>query len=437
MFATFRNAWKLPELRAKILYTIMIVLIFRIGSAIPVPFLDPNAIGAMIAAQSANGNLLGFINMLSGGAFAQSTLFALSISPYITSSIVIQLLTIAIPYLENLSKEGEEGRKKINKITRYTTVALALLQAYGYYALLRYQLGAVNYTEGVSGILAGTAIVLSFTAGALLIMWLGEQIDKKGIGNGISMILFAGIVAGGPSAVMSLVSTFMLGLEGGEFTMYLFIVPAIAVLFVVLIGFIVLMTNAERRVPVQYAKRIVGRKTYGGQSTFIPIKVNMSGVLPVIFASSLLGIPGIIAGFVNPDPDSWVYGLMNFLNYNGAPYAILYFFLILMFNIFYVSVQYNPIEIANNLRKNSGTIPGIRAGEPTSEFLQKIVSKITLIGGLFLAFIAILPIAVTGITGINIALGGTTVIILVGVALDTVRQLESQMMMRHYKGFLE
>ncbi len=435
MFETFRNAWKLADLRAKLLYTVMIILIFRIGSAIPVPFLDPTAITAMLGSAGA-GNLLGFINVLSGGAFAQSTLFALSISPYITSSIVIQLLTIAIPYLENLAKEGEEGRKKINKITRYTAVVLALLQAYGYYTLLRTQ-NAVSYTEGFSGVLAALTIVLCFTAGAMMIMWLGEQIDKKGVGNGISMILFAGIVSSGPSAIYYLVGEFMLGLQGGVNSIKLLYVPLIAVLFIALIGFIILMTNAERRIPVQYAKRVVGRKVYGGQSTFIPIKVNMSGVLPVIFASSLLGIPGIIAGFFPPETGSFWAGVNSFFSYNGAPYAIMYFFLVIAFNFFYVAVQYNPIEIANNLKKNSGTIPGIRAGKPTSDFIEKIVSKITFVGGLFLAFIAILPIVVGAITQINISLGGTTVIILVGVALDTVRQLESQMMMRHYKGFLE
>jgi preprotein translocase subunit SecY len=425
---TIKNAWKIPDLRRKMLYTLMILAIFRIGSmAIPVPYLDPTAIQQML---SGNGNLLSFINILSGGAFEQATLFALSISPYITSSIVIQLLTVAIPALERMSKEGEDGRKKLNRITRYTTLGLALLQATAYYVMLRNQ-SAVRYTDGFSGVFAAIVIICCFTTGALLVMWLGEQIDEKGIGNGISMMLFAGIVSRAPHIIALLWQYLQIG---GS---YYFFVPAIIVVFVAVIALIVLMNNAERRIPVQYAKRVVGRKMYGGQSTFIPIKVNMSNVMPIIFASSLLAIPGTIKGFVDPQGVGFWGKFLGLFDYNQWLYAILYFLLIIAFNYFYVAIQYNPLEMANNLRRNNGAIPGIRPGKPTSDFIAKIISKITLVGALFLAFIAILPIALGAIAKMNIALGGTTIIIVVGVALDFVRQLESQMMMRHYKGFLE
>lgn len=430
MFQTLRNAWKIADLRKKLLYTLMIIAIFRIGAAIPVPFLNPEAISAMV---HTSGNLLGYLDILSGGSFAQCTLFALSISPHITSSIVIQLLTVAIPALERLAKEGEEGRKRLEKITRYTMVALALLQATAYYFMLKNS-RAVQFVDGGVGMFAAAVIILTFTGGACLLVWLGEQIDKKGIGNGISMILFAGIVSRGP-ALVSEVWKYMRMAMAGE-SKYFISVPLILVLFIAVIAFIVVMTNAERRIPVQYAKRVVGRKMYGGQSTHIPIKVNMTGVLPVIFASSLLAVPGTIRGFM-PNATGWFATFLSWFNYNTPSYAILYFILIMGFNFFYVAIQYNPIEIANNLKKNSGAIPGIRPGKPTADFIARIVSKITVIGGLFLGVIATLPIAVGALTKMNIALGGTTVIIVVGVALDTVRQLESQMMMRHYKGFLE
>jgi preprotein translocase subunit SecY len=428
VFETIKNAWKIPDLKRKMLYTLLILAIFRIGSmAIPVPYLDPAVMQQMI---SGSGNLLSFINILGGGAFEQATLFALSISPYITSSIVIQLLTVAIPALERMAKEGEDGRKKLNRISRYTTLGLALLQAFAYYIMLRNQ-NAVLYTDGFSGVFAGIVIICCFTAGALLVMWLGERIDEKGIGNGISMMLFAGIVSRAPHIAALLWQYLQIG---GS---YYFFVPAIIVVFVAVIALIVLMNNAERRIPVQYAKRVVGRKMYGGQSTFIPIKVNMSNVMPIIFASSLLAIPGTIKGFVDPQ-EVGVWGkFLGWFDYNTGLYAVLYFLLIIAFNYFYVAIQYNPIEMANNLRRNNGAIPGIRPGKPTSDFIAKIISKITLVGALFLAFIAILPIILGAVSNMNIALGGTTIIIVVGVALDFVRQLESQMMMRHYKGFLE
>ena len=433
MFQTLKNAWHIADLRKKILYTLMILVLFRLGTAVPVPFLDAQVLQQMLQNPANAGNLLGYLDILSGGAFARATIFALSITPYITSSIVIQLLTVAIPALERMAKEGEDGRRKINKITRYVTVALALLQAWAYYTLLRNQSGAVMYRSGFAGIFSAIVIIAAFMGGAMLIVYLGERIDEHGIGNGISMILFAGIVSRGPAAIQKLWIYLQMG---SEQPMYYFTVPLIVVLFLALIVVIIIMTNAERRIPVQYAKKVVGRKMYGGQSTFIPIKVNMSGVLPIIFASSLLAIPGTIKAFVAPNGTGFWANFLGAFNYNTPLYAVLYFILILAFNYFYVAIQYNPIEMSNNLRNNSGTIPGIRPGRPTSDFIARIISKITLVGGIFLALVAVLPIGIGGITKMNIALGGTSIIIVVGVALDTFRQLESQMMMRHYKGFL-
>lgn len=431
MLETLKNAWKMADLRAKLLYTGMILLLFRIGAAIPVPFLKPDILKTYI---SGDNNWLGYIDLLSGGAFSNSTLFALGISPYITASIVIQLLAVAIPALEQLAKEGEEGRKILNKYTRYCTVALGLLQSVAYYFLMR-NYGALTYTEGPAMYFSAVVIIMSFLAGSMLVMWMGEQIDNKGIGNGISMILFAGIVSRASSMVNTVITELYLAING--IMKYWFIVPFTLVLFLAAIVFIVIMTNAERRIPVQYAQRVVGRKMYGGQSTHIPIKVNMSGVLPVIFASSILSIPSTIAGFMHVDPNGIMGTLLSALRYDHWVYAVLYFFLIMAFNYFYISIQYNPMEIANNLRKNNGTIPGIRPGKPTADFIARVVSKVTVVGGIFLAIIAIGPILLSQLMGINISLGGTSIIIVVGVALDTVRQLESQMMMRHYKGFLE
>lgn len=427
MFEVIRNAWKIADLRKKLLYTLMIVLVFRIGSAIPTPFMDAGVLTEMV---SQTGSLLGYIDILTGGAFSRATIFAMSISPYITSSIIVQLLTVAIPALEALQKEGEEGQKKLGKITRFTTLALALIQSTAYYIMNR-NLGAITYTSGMSGVFAALVVISTFVGGSMLIVWLGEQVDKKGIGNGISMILFAGIVSRGPSTLTMMIAYWQFG---GR---YYAIVPAIVVLFVLVIAAIVHMTNAERRIPVQYAKRVVGRKMYGGQASFIPIKVTMSGVMPVIFASALLSIPGMIKAFVDPQAQRMVGKILSVFDYNSWAYAILYLFLIIGFNYFYVAIQYNPVEMANNLRKNNGTIPGIRPGKPTSDFIAKVISKITLVGALFIAAIAIMPILLGAVAQVNIALGGTSIIILVGVALDTVRALESQMMMRHYKGFLE
>ncbi|MDD2954760.1 MAG: preprotein translocase subunit SecY [Oscillospiraceae bacterium] len=434
MFDTLKNAWKVADIRKKILFTALILIIFRIGSAIPVPFLDATVMKSWMSSTMEDGNLIGYIDVLTGGAFSNATVFALSISPYITSSIVIQLLTIAIPALERMAKEGEEGRRRINKITRYAAIALGLLQASAYYIMLR-NMNAITYTSGFSGVFSAIVIILTFVGGTALIIWLGDQIDSKGIGNGISMLLFAGILSRGPAAASKL-WVYIQRANNGE-TQFYFLVPAVLILFVVIIGFIVLMTNAERRIPVQYAKRVVGRKMYGGQSTHIPIKVNMSGVMPIIFASSLLAIPGTIGAFVTVTPNGFWDKFFKLFSYQSGLYALLYFLLIIAFNYFYVAIQYNPIEMANNLQKNNGTIPGIRPGRPTSEFISKVISKITLVGALFLGAVATVPILLSSLSGMNISLGGTSILIVVGVALDTMRQMESLMMMRHYKGFLE
>ena len=434
MFNTLKNAWRIPDLRKKLLYTLLIIIAFRFGSVVPVPFLNVSALNTLMA--SANETALGYINMLTGGAFANATLFAMGITPYINSSIIIQLLTVAIPALERMAKEGEEGRKKIAAITRYTTVGLGLIQGTAYYFYLRNN-KITLYNEGFSAVFTAIIIVLTFTAGTALIMWMGEQINQKGIGNGISILLFAGIVARLPDTVNILVQALQAAWQAPDsFGQYYFFVPLFVIIFLAIIWVIVFMNDAERRIPVQYAKRVVGRKMYGGQSTHLPIKVNMSGVMPIIFASSILTIPSTIQLFVTPT-GFWK-TVLDALSTTGWVYALIYFLLILMFAYFYVAIQYNPIEMANNLRQNNGTIPGIRPGKPTSDYIQKILSKITLIGALFLAVIALLPIAFSAFTGMhNLMMGGTSVIILVGVALDTMKQMESQMMMRHYKGFLD
>ncbi|MGN0577105.1 MAG: preprotein translocase subunit SecY [Ruminiclostridium sp.] len=432
MFEVFRNAWKDINLRKKILYTLFIIVIFRLGSCLFVPFLDNEVIASMMG----EGTVLSLLDTMTGGALSQGTLFSMSITPYINASIIIQLLAVAIPALEKMSKEGDEGRKKLNKITKFTSLGLALFQAIAYYIYLR-NLNAVKYTDGFGGVLAAITIVACFVAGASLIVWLGDQINEKGIGNGISMILFAGIVARGPSAVFTMVQSMTADMKNA------ILVPIILIIFVLMIGLVVLMTNAERRIPVQYAKRVVGRKMFGGQSTHIPIKVAMAGVMPIIFAMSVMALPQTICMFFGiygdgrSGNDFWE-GFVRLFSQSSWLYAVLYFLLIIAFNYFYIAIQYNPVEIANNLKKNNGAIPGIRPGKPTSDFIQNSLSKITLIGAIFLAFIAIFPIIFQNITGLrNISLGGTTMLIVVGVALETVRSLESQMMMRHHKGFLE
>lgn len=443
MFKTMQNAWKIPDLRKKILFTLLVIIVFRIGANMPAPFLNMEALAGLMGfvTDSSSANAFAYLNTLSGGAFAQATLFAMSVTPYINSSIIMQLLTVAIPPLERMAKEGEEGRKKIGAITRYVAVVLGLVQGLAYYLYLRgssYEgTPIVAYTEGAAGVFTAIVIVLVFTAGTAMMMWLGEQINQKGIGNGISILLFAGIVARLPDTVNILVQALQAAWQAPDsFGQYYFFVPLFVIIFLAIIWVIVFMNDAERRIPVQYAKRVVGRKMYGGQSTHLPIKVNMSGVMPIIFASSILTIPSTIQLFVTPT-GFWK-TVLDALSITGWVYALIYFLLILMFAYFYVAIQYNPIEMANNLRQNNGTIPGIRPGKPTSDYIQRILSKITLIGALFLAVIALLPIAFSAFTGMhNLMMGGTSVIILVGVALDTMKQMESQMMMRHYKGFLD
>lgn len=438
MLNTIKNAWRIPDLRKKMLYTLLIIVIFRFGSVIPVPFLDASALSTLMNAASDGNAALGYINMLTGGAFSYASLFAMGITPYINSSIIMQLLTIAIPALERLSKEGESGRKKIATITRYVTVGLGLIQGIAYYFYLRSNAGIVKVTSGFAGVFVGIVIVLTFTAGTALIMWMGEQINEKGIGNGISIILFAGIVARLPVTFGGVWQFFNLGLTSPSTSgQYLILAPLFIVLFLVVIWVIVFMNEAERRIPVQYAKKVVGRKMYGGQSTYMPVKVAMSGVMPVIFASAILSIPQFIQVFWNPT-EGFGKAFMDAFSQTGWLYTVLYFLLIIMFAYFYMSVQYNPLEMANNLRQNNGTVPGLRPGRPTAEFIAKILSKVTLIGAMFLAFVALIPIVFTNLTNMQgLSLGGTSVIIIVGVALETVKQMESQMMMRHYKGFLD
>ena len=422
MLETLKNAWKVKELRNKILFTLLIIVIFRIGSVIPVPYINPD----MIAAATGDNSFFSYLSILTGGGLEYGAIFAMSITPYINASIIIQLLCVAIPYLERLSKEGEEGQKKLATITRYTTVILALIQGVAYFFYLK----ASNCLSVNSGIwFAAIVIVLTFAAGSAVVMWLGEQIDVKGIGNGISILLFAGILSRGPQAFAALLTYWK------EYKQY-FAVVAIVIAFLLVIAFIVWMTHAERRIPVQYAKRVVGNKMYGGQNTHIPIKVNMSGVMPVIFASSILMLPTMILSFMSNTTTSFA-KFLSLFSTQGVFYAVMYFVMIIAFAYFYATIQFNPVEMANNLRKNGGAVPGIRPGKPTSDFISKILSRITLMGALFLSVIAILPIIIGNVGQINISLGGTSVLIMVGVALDTVNNLESQMMMRHYKGFLD
>lgn len=434
MFKIFRNAFKIAELRKKILFTIFIIAIFRVGSSIPVPFLDPNELKSLM---ESTGSFLGYMDVITGGSLASATLFAMSVTPYINASIIINLLTVAIPALERLAKEGEEGRRKINKITRIMAIVFAFVLAVGYYFLLKNS-GVVLYTSGTEGIFVAFIIVFAFAAGSALIMWLGEQVNDKGIGNGISIIIFAGIVSRLPEAVKSGINYLQLAAEGNGNEKYYIIMPVILIVSVLVIAFIVVMNKGERKIPVVYAKRVVGRKMYGGQTTHIPVKVNMSGVMPVIFAGSILSLPTILRTVFDPDATSWFGQFLAMFSYDGITYAVIYFLLIIGFNYFYVSITYNPLQMANDLRQNNGTVPGIRPGKPTAEYLTRVISRITLVGAIFLGAVAVLPIFISSFTGITgLALGGTSVIIVVGVALETSLSLESLMTMRHHKGFLE
>ena len=440
MIETIRNAWKIPELRKKILFTVFALLIFRLGSVVPVPFIDSNMLGATLNNMGGIFTLLGAMN---GTAFSMAAVFALGVQPYINSSIIIQLLTVAIPALERLQKEGgEEGRKKIAAITRYTTVGIALLQGFGYYTLIR--TNNLLALGGMNGIWAGIVIVLSFTAGSAFVMWLGEQITEFGIGNGISIILFAGIVSRVPNMVMTMwygvQASFQESPAEGSFVLPWWGAILIVIGMLAIVVLIVFISNAERRLPVQYAKRMVGRKMYGGQSSHIPMKVNMSGVMPIIFAQSIASLPATIGMFAGWTTESEGFGggLMRVFDTTGVLYSVIYFLLILGFSYFYSTMQFNPIEVANNLKKNGGFIPGFRPGKPTADFISKVLNKITLFGAIYLSIIAIAPIVTQNIIGVrNLAIGGTSIIIVVSVALETMKALEAQMLMRHYKGFLE
>ena len=431
MFKTLKNAFSLPDLRKKMLYTLFILFLFRVGSQILVPYVNSAAINE--AFNSVEGSLFGYMNLLSGSAFSQATLFALSVSPYITASIVIQLLTIAIPALEKLSKQGEEGRKKLTEITRIVTVVLGLVTAIGYYMYMRNNRLLLN---GCYTLFHALVIIACYAAGAALIMWLAEKINEKGIGNGISLILFVNILSRGGAIVNTFIESVKLGVSNAIF--------AIAALIVSLaiIVFIVFMTNSERKIPIQYAKRVVGRKMYGGQNTTLPIKLNMSGVLPIIFAQSIVALPSTIALFFpTPEAGTFAYGFLKFFSSTSWFYAILYFILIIAFSYFYIAISFNPIEVANNLQSNGGVIAGIRQGRPTAEYITKILNRITLIGAIFLGIIAVFPLIAVIISGgrlsSNLAFGGSSIIIVVGVVLETIREIEAQMTMRHYKGFLE
>ena len=424
MLKTLRNAWHIPELRKKLIFTILIMLLYRIGNVIPVPYVNVDVLSAYFNSTLSN-TILGLYDAMSGSAFSSATILALSIQPYINSSIIIQLLTIAIPALERLSKEGgEEGKKKINMITRFTTVGLGLLMGWAYFMTLKNAGGIITDNSFV----AAVVIILTFTAGSTAVMWLGEQITEHGIGNGISMILFANIVSRLPSMLNT-----MIGMATAK---QWWQIPVVVVGMAALIVLIVFVNDAERRIPVQYAKRVVGRKVYGGQSTNLPIKVSMTGVMPVIFAQSIVSLPATICAF-GGWTNSWVY--KNMFNSSSWIYAGFYFLLIFFFSWFYATIQYDPVEISNNMKKNGGFIPGFRPGKPTADFIKKVINKIVVFGAVYLGIVALLPIIAGNLmAGVkNLAIGGTSVIIVVSVALETVKALEAQMLMRHYKGFLD
>ncbi|MBQ7959122.1 MAG: preprotein translocase subunit SecY [Oscillospiraceae bacterium] len=445
MFETFRNAWKNEDLRKRILFTIFIIVIYRIGSVfIPVPFLDGEVLRQML--EMNGGSIFSYMDILSGGSLPNATVFALSITPIINAQIIMQLLTYALPPLERLSKEGETGRKRLQKITDIVAIGIALLQGFGYYVIMK-NYGAVQYVGGSEGIFAMIVIIACFVAGSSIVVWLGNQINEFGLGNGISLILFAGIIARGPSELLKLITLVKTDMQN------IFLVLGIIVVFVLMIAFVVFMNSSERRIPIQYAKRVVGRRQYGGQSTHIPIKVAATGVMPIIFAMTFMSIPQTLGLIWDPmviaqkpeltGLEEFYLKFLNFFNSNAIGYAIIYFLLIIAFNYFYVSMSFNPVEIANGLRQSNGGIPGLRTGKPTSDYIARVLSHITLVGAFFLGIIAILPIVTQnilramGVADVNIAMGGTSVLIIVSVALDLVRTLESQLMMRHHKGFLQ
>lgn len=429
MLDTLRNAWKIKDLRKKILFTIAMLVVYRLGSFVPNPGVDTSIFSGIL---DSTGSLGGFLNILSGGAFEKATVFALGIQPYVNSSIIMQLLAVAIPALERLQKEGEEGRKKIQQYVRYGAVILGLVQAVALYITTQSRGGVI---DGGS-VWSFLTITLSFCAGTAFIMWLGEKITENGIGNGISMIIFASIVSRGPVAAQELIGNYKMGNFGSGFLGILAIV-GILLVFVVVIAGVIWVQEAERRIPIQYAKRVVGRKMYGGQSTYLPIKVNLAGVIPIIFAMSIMMFPSTIVTMFFANKDNWFVNIFKSPEQN-ALYVIIYSLLILFFTFFYSVMQFNPVEIANNMKKNGGFVPGYRPGKATSDYITKVLNRITWFGGFFLAIITVAPIILGNVTKIpGIWFGGTSVLILVGVALDTVKAIESQMLMRHYKGFLE
>ena len=439
MFSTLKNAWKVPDLKRKLLFTLLIVVLYRLGCAIPIPYMSK---AALESASVFSTGIFQYLNILTGSAISQATLFALGINPYITASIVMQLLTIAIPYLENLAKEGEEGQKKINQYTRYVTVVLGLITAIGYYQLLKSQ----NIITDTS-FFPALVIITCYCAGSALVMWLAEKVNENGIGNGISMILFANIISRLPSFGNTIVQLVMgrQSITLGETTHTIpfwlgIIITVLAIaLAVAMIGFIVWMTNSERRIPIQYAKKVVGRKMYGGQSSNLPLKVNMVGVMPIIFASSICSIIPTIQAFTRPAEGSFWDKFCDFFGTGSWFYALLTFVFIIAFAYFYTSISFNPVEISNNLKTQGGSIPGIRPGRPTAEYITRILNRITLIGALLLAVVAVLPMIINICTGGSLsalAFGGSSIIIVVGVVLETIREIEAQMTMRHYKGFL-
>lgn len=444
MFQTLKRAWGVPEIRKKLIYTLLMIILFRFGSAVTVPFLRPEIVREWMDVNASGGNILEYLNTITGGALSQATLFSLSITPYINASIIMQLLTYALPPLERMRDEGEEGRKKIDKITAAVAMILAVFMSFAYYLTLKKMTvdtddgvkAAVKYVTGGEGIFAGIVIVTCFVAGASFVVWMGNRISDKGIGNGVSMILFAGIAARFPVDAGRLI-----GLIKETPEKYVFVAAGYLLFIIAEFAFIVFMNEAERRIPIQYAKRVVGRKQYGGQKTHIPIKVMMSGVMPIIFAMSFMSLPSTIALFkpVTGDSSKFYQGFINFFNTRSLSYAAIYFVLIIAFNYFYVSIQYNPVEIANNLRQSNGGIPGIRPGKPTSDYIQRVLSKIALVGAIFLGIIAIIPIFISIADDKlkYLSMGGTTILIAVSVALETTRTLESQLMMRHHKGFLQ
>ena len=424
MLSTLRNAWRIPEIRQKIVFTLLMLLVFRLGSAVPVPYMNKEAIDLIFS--GGQGGILQFMDLMAGGGFSQFSIFVLSIYPYITASIVIQLLRIAIPKLEELAKQGEEGKKKITQLTRYGALALALIQAIGYtFGFFKQALETTNTMQNI-------IVIITMVAGTAFLMWIGELITEKGIGNGISLIIFIGIISALPKQLIATVKA----VAAGELNIIKVLIFGVVFLFIIAV--VIAIQEGERRIAVQYAKRVVGRKMYGGQSTHIPVKVLMAGVMPVIFAQSLLVIPQTITLFVGGNAAAWI---TKYLTPSGSVgiwiYSIFNILLIIFFTYFYTAIQFNTVEYAKNLQQNGGFVPGIRPGRPTSEYLNKVVNRVVIVGGLALAVLSVLPMILTKIFGMNVNFGGTAIIIVVGVALETVKQIESQMLMRHYKGFLK